>query len=100
LTSSEETFFSIEEGIPSKGKIIKPSELKEEEAVIFPVLHGPKWVKMGPVQGLFEVIGMPYVGAGVLASACGMDKIISKTTFPTGRIYLKFLMFLFTKEIG
>ncbi|WP_034551343.1 D-alanine--D-alanine ligase [Carnobacterium funditum] len=80
LTSSEETFFSIEEGIPSKGKIIKPSELKEEEAVIFPVLHGPNG-EDGTVQGLFEVIGMPYVGAGVLASACGMDKIISKQLF-------------------
>ena len=62
------------------GVEIQPTSLKEEDAVIFPVLHGPNG-EDGTVQGLFEVINMPYVGTGVLASACGMDKIISKYLF-------------------
>lgn len=41
--------------------------------VAFPVLHGP-FGEDGTVQGLFEVMGLPYVGSGVLASALGMDK--------------------------
>lgn len=45
--------------------------------VIFPVLHGPHG-EDGTVQGLFELAGMPYVGPGVLASACGMDKEYTK----------------------
>jgi len=45
--------------------------------VIFPVLHGPMG-EDGTVQGLFELAGLPYVGAGVMASAVAMDKSISK----------------------
>ena len=45
--------------------------------VIFPVLHGP-YGEDGTVQGLLELAGIPYVGAGVTASAVGMDKAIFK----------------------
>ncbi|QNQ90129.1 D-alanine--D-alanine ligase [Corynebacterium poyangense] len=45
--------------------------------VIFPVLHGP-FGEDGTIQGLFELSGLPYVGPGVLASACGMDKEFTK----------------------
>lgn len=45
--------------------------------VIFPVLHGP-YGEDGTVQGLFELADIPYVGAGVLGSAVGMDKVIQK----------------------
>jgi D-alanine-D-alanine ligase len=48
--------------------------------VLFPVLHGP-YGEDGTVQGLIELAGMPYVGAGVLASAAGMDKAIAKVLF-------------------
>ena len=44
--------------------------------VVFPVLHGPHG-EDGTIQGLLEVIGVPYVGAGVLASAAAMDKDLS-----------------------
>ncbi|WP_313468896.1 D-alanine--D-alanine ligase [Carnobacterium sp.] len=80
LSAAKEVHFAIEEGEFSTGVAINPSELKEKDAVIFPVLHGPNG-EDGTVQGLFEVMGMPYVGAGVLASACGMDKIITKQLF-------------------
>lgn len=48
--------------------------------VIFPVLHGP-YGEDGTIQGLLEVAGVPYVGAGVLGSALGMDKIAMKLVF-------------------
>ena len=45
--------------------------------VVFPVLHGPMG-EDGAVQGLLELAGVPYVGAGVLGSAVGMDKDVMK----------------------
>lgn len=48
--------------------------------VVFPVLHGP-YGEDGTVQGLLELAAVPYVGAGVLASAAGMDKAAMKGLF-------------------
>jgi D-alanine-D-alanine ligase len=48
--------------------------------VIFPVLHGP-FGEDGTVQGLLELLDIPYVGAGVVASAVGMDKAVMKDVF-------------------
>ncbi len=48
--------------------------------VIFPVLHGT-FGEDGTVQGLLELAGLPYVGAGVLGSAAGMDKEVMKRLF-------------------
>jgi D-alanine-D-alanine ligase len=45
--------------------------------VVFPVLHGPLG-EDGAMQGLLELAGLPYVGAGVLGSALGMDKDVMK----------------------
>jgi D-alanine-D-alanine ligase len=45
--------------------------------VVFPVLHGPRG-EDGAIQGLLELAGVPYVGAGVLGSALGMDKAVQK----------------------
>lgn len=59
---------------------IQPGSIQQENAIVFPVLHGPNG-EDGTIQGFLEVIGMPYVGAGITASANGMDKIISKALF-------------------
>jgi len=48
--------------------------------VIFPVVHG-RYGEDGTLQGLLELANVPYVGAGVLASAIGMDKILQKQLF-------------------
>ena len=48
--------------------------------VVFPVLHGP-FGEDGTIQGLLEMANVPYVGGGVLASACGMDKVTMKSLF-------------------
>jgi D-alanine-D-alanine ligase len=56
---------------------------KESETaidVIFPLLHGPNG-EDGTVQGLLEILNIPYVGNGVLASAVGMDKVVMKNLF-------------------
>ncbi len=53
--------------------------------VFFPVLHGP-YGEDGTIQGLFEMCGAPYAGAGVLASSVGMDKIAMKAVFEKARL--------------
>jgi D-alanine-D-alanine ligase len=55
-------------------------ETKQIYDVVFPLLHGPNG-EDGTVQGLLELLDVPYVGAGVLASAVGMDKVLMKTVF-------------------
>jgi D-alanine-D-alanine ligase len=49
-----------------------------EVDVAFPILHGP-FGEDGTVQGMLELVGIPYVGAGILASAAGMDKHFTKS---------------------
>jgi D-alanine-D-alanine ligase len=53
--------------------------------VVFPVLHGT-FGEDGTVQGLLDLAGLPYVGAGVLASAVGMDKDLQKRLFLQARL--------------
>jgi D-alanine-D-alanine ligase len=53
---------------------------EESVDVIFPLLHGPNG-EDGTVQGMFELLNIPYVGNGVLASAAGMDKVIMKNLY-------------------
>jgi D-alanine-D-alanine ligase len=53
--------------------------------VVFPLLHGP-YGEDGTVQGMLELAGLPYVGAGVLGSAVGMDKIAMKRMFAAAHI--------------
>ncbi|SDM22097.1 D-alanine--D-alanine ligase family protein [Streptomyces wuyuanensis] len=56
-----------------------PKALGEVD-VVFPMLHGP-YGEDGTLQGLLELAGIPYVGAGVLASAVGQDKEYMKRVF-------------------
>lgn len=65
---------------PTRAEITAVDGPPFEVDVVFPVLHGP-YGEDGTVQGLLELAGLPYVGAGVLASALGMDKVAMKQTF-------------------
>ena len=56
---------------------IKPSDIYEEGAVVFPVLHGPMG-EDGSIQGFLETLRLPYVGTNVLSSSVAMDKIMTK----------------------
>jgi D-alanine-D-alanine ligase len=53
--------------------------------VVFPILHG-RFGEDGTVQGLLELVGLPYVGAGLLASSVGMDKHFTKTVLQAAGI--------------
>lgn len=53
--------------------------------IFFPVLHGPMG-EDGTIQGVFEMLNIPYVGCGVLASSVGMDKVLSKIAFESADI--------------
>jgi D-alanine-D-alanine ligase len=55
----------------------QPPRTLGEVDVVFPVLHGP-WGEDGTIQGMLEMAGVRYVGAGVLASAVSMDKAYMK----------------------
>lgn len=61
---------------------IKPSDIYEENAVVFPVLHGPMG-EDGSIQGFLEVMKLPYVGANILSSSTAMDKITTKHILET-----------------
>lgn len=69
---------------PSKGLVVTepgdvPTVLGDVD-VVFPVMHGP-WGQDGTLQGLLEMAGVRYVGAGVLSSAVGTDKHFMKQLF-------------------
>jgi D-alanine-D-alanine ligase len=53
--------------------------------VVFPIMHGP-YGEDGSIQGFLEMAGVPYVGAGVLASAIGVDKAVQKVLFAAAGI--------------
>ena len=59
--------------------------LLKELDVVFPVLHGIGG-EDGTIQGLLEMLNIPYVGCGILASATGMDKIYTKIIFEKAKI--------------
>ena len=68
----------VTEGAASE--LVTVDGVREPIDVVFPVLHGPMG-EDGAVQGMFELAGVPYVGAGVLGSAIGMDKAVQKVLF-------------------
>lgn len=84
-------------GDPSrKGLISLHSETLNGEKldVVFPALHGT-YGEDGTLQGLLEMADVPYVGCGVLASSCGMDKVTMKSLFvEAGLPICKYLWFL------
>lgn len=63
--------------IYSKSKIKNIITYLQELDIVFPVLHG-KYGEDGAIQGLLEILQIPYVGCGILASSIGMDKIYTK----------------------
>ena len=60
--------------------LLKESSNGKPYDAIFPLLHGPNG-EDGTIQGLFEVLDLPYVGNGVLAASSSMDKLVMKQLF-------------------
>ncbi|MFB3739379.1 MAG: D-alanine--D-alanine ligase family protein [Candidatus Velamenicoccus archaeovorus] len=65
---------------PGARALVSEDGSRTEIDVVFPVMHGP-YGEDGSVQGFLEMAGVPYVGAGVLGSALGMDKGVQKVLF-------------------
>ncbi len=81
------------QGLTSLGNESEPPRTLPLD-VVFPVLHGT-YGEDGTIQGLFEMAGIPYVGCGVLASSCGMDKVVMKVLFQdAGLPICKYVWFL------
>ncbi len=70
-------YFIDKEGKWSPGPILPEPGAQPDIDVVFPVLHGT-FGEDGTIQGLLELAGLPYVGAGVLASSVSMDKEMMK----------------------
>ena len=68
------------EEVLTKGKIDNIIDYLKKLDVLFPVLHG-LYGEDGTIQGLFELLKIPYVGCKVLASSVGMDKVYTKIIF-------------------
>ncbi|MFN2543849.1 MAG: D-alanine--D-alanine ligase family protein [Actinomycetota bacterium] len=62
------------------GQLVGQDGSRREIDVVFPLVHGP-FGEDGTIQGLLELAGVPYIGAGVTASAIGMDKAVQKVLF-------------------
>ncbi len=81
IAALEQGVAALPEQLQATGPAVDPLPVlagrRDEEPVVFPVLHGPQG-EDGTVQGLLELLGVPYVGTGVLGSALCMDKIKSK----------------------
>ena len=77
---SQETILSIDRAAAQGDDLGRAIVTGLNLDVIFPVLHGP-YGEDGTIQGLLELANVPYVGAGVLASAVGMDKAVMKVVF-------------------
>jgi D-alanine-D-alanine ligase len=65
---------------PGDHALVDDDGTRHELDVVFPVLHGP-FGEDGTIQGMLELAGVPFVGAGVLGSALGMDKALQKVVF-------------------
>jgi len=74
-------------------------DLKKTVDFAFPVLHGP-YGEDGTIQGLFEMLDMPYAGCGVLASSLAMDKIVAKTIFEAHGIPICKHIAVMSEELG
>jgi D-alanine-D-alanine ligase len=77
----------------------KGRSLLDEIDVVFPVLHGP-FGEDGTIQGLFEMINIPYAGCGVLASSLAMDKALSKEIFARAGLPICKHLLVFKEEIA
>jgi D-alanine-D-alanine ligase len=66
--------------LPVARELIELTKNEEFPPVVFPVLHGP-YGEDGTIQGMLEMMNVPYVGSGVLGSALGIDKVLQKQIF-------------------
>ncbi len=86
---------SAEDSINSLDRVVDSSKID----VVFPILHGP-YGEDGTIQGMLELMRLPYVGCGVTASAVCMDKVIQKNICQTYNIIVPNYISFTTSEWG
>lgn len=101
LKASDNSLKSGKELKPEAKAVLgyKGRSLLDEIDVAFPVLHGP-FGEDGTIQGLFEMINIPYAGCGVLASSLAMDKALSKEIFARAGLPICKHILVFKEEIA
>ena len=80
VTDGDGARADLVEGLGRSRELVVADGTRTQVDVVFPVLHGP-YGEDGATQGLLELAGVPFVGAGVLGSALGMDKAVQKVLF-------------------
>ncbi|MBA4602682.1 D-alanine--D-alanine ligase [Thermoactinomyces mirandus] len=98
----QEVYDELQANLPilsSRGGGNLPVFAPGEIDVVFPVLHGT-YGEDGTIQGMMEIAQIPYVGAGVLASAVGMDKTIAKKIFEQESLPQGKYVYFLKSEIG
>ena len=84
--------------IPARqGNFLQVGKKKIKIDIVFPVLHGT-YGEDGSIQGLFEMAGIPYVGAEVLGSAIGMDKVVQKELYKNIDLNVSKYIWFFKKD--
>lgn len=79
--AAEDAAEKIESGSwEASASVFNPGALKATVDFALPIMHGP-YCEDGKIQGLFEMLDIPYGGCGVLASAVAMDKLLAKDVF-------------------
>jgi D-alanine-D-alanine ligase len=88
-SESDPRLVRVQPGLPAQLSASPPGPTQNPTVgkidVVFPIMHGTLG-EDGAIQGLLEVAGIPYVGAGVLGSAIGMDKDVMKRLLREARI--------------
>lgn len=84
-SDSEKKILEVGSTINVSEKIENVTEYLKQLDVLFPVLHG-LYGEDGTIQGLFELLQIPYVGCKVLSSCVGMDKVYTKTVLEKANI--------------
>lgn len=100
IEDPEELKSTCNEDVCNSIGVFLENELKEN-SIVFPALHGPNG-EDGTIQGMLEILNIPYVGNGVLSSALCMDKaltkdILTKNNIPQVR-HLTFREYLWTED--
>jgi len=72
LATVKDEVSSVKDLVPTEKEVV-PDRIPEWADVVFLAMHGP-YGEDGTIQGMLEIVGIPYTGSGVLASALGMDK--------------------------
>ena len=98
LNGTDEQYLLPEPGRRGLMSVEDKAQVVRELDVVFPIVHGT-YGEDGTLQGLLELAGIPYVGAGVLGSALGMDKIVQKQLFREAGLPIVKYLWVLSEEV-